>query len=766
MARVPTYGTPQVEARNLPNVRISDAPAQDIRRAGMAMAQGLGDMGQVANKFAMEEQEKVNESHLRAAERALNDVETELLNDPEKGAFSQTLGAARGLHERVMPEWDKRVSTIEDGLPAHLRGKFGVLRDRRTAQARDAIMRHSLGETEKFYDLDTAATVKSHADRGIRNWQNPELVDEAAAMAVEAQVLRLQQKNAPASAIDEARRTTASTVYRGAVERVLLENPGAALERLDRVRDLLTADDLMAIEEKLQPTLVEEDGESLVQSWLDGRPAGLSSEPIEGAAKSEAEAVSIAKAAVGRTIKLESGGDAKAKNSRSSATGAGQFLAATWVETVASARPDLWPAGVSVDQAKRSIRHGKSSIPAVQAVLDRRTDGQLSQEMTEAYAADNARFLYRSGLPVTAETVYMAHRFGPEGARKLLRADPSTPVAKLVSAEVMATNPDLAGKSVADLSASHARRAGEKVAMPVMRQPNGEVDWAGMKELALGIANSNLRRSALSAIERRQAIERERETQQETAFAESIFTKIEAGEKLSPDERAYAVRKGRLDEIERAQRARRAGTLVQTDPLVLDKYWRMSVYQPDEFAKPETKAAILRDGLTSLDTGDVRSLLADQAALADPAKRGAKQQDWATAEQRIREATVTLGYHALPPDVARQRGAELGMAYRQARRAAIEGNGGKALTPQQEQAVVDTVVHKFATTVVADAKGTEQGQSVAGRQAAALSSFVAKVSPADMQRVRAVLREEYGREPYEWEVQRAAARRQSEKSAQ
>ena len=47
------------------------------------------------------------------------------------------------------------------------------------------------------------------------------------------------------------------------------------------------------------------------------------------------------KAIVERIIVVESGGDSNARNKRSSATGAGQFLDETWMEMIGTCRPDL-----------------------------------------------------------------------------------------------------------------------------------------------------------------------------------------------------------------------------------------------------------------------------------------------------------------------------------------------------------------------------------------------------------------------------------------
>lgn len=123
-----------------------------------------------------------------------------------------------------------------------------------------------------------------------------------------------------------------------------------------------------------------------------------------------------------------------AKNPRSSATGNGQFLDGTWPNVIASVRPDLVA--------------GKT--PA--EVMALRSNPEIAQQATEAYARQNGLALQRAGAPVTAENLYLAHRFGAGGAISLLKASPNLPLSlALPDAEkVIAANPDLRGKTVGE----------------------------------------------------------------------------------------------------------------------------------------------------------------------------------------------------------------------------------------------------------------------------------------------------------------------------
>ncbi|MCA6114240.1 hypothetical protein J6524_04760 [Bradyrhizobium sp. WSM 1738] len=141
-----------------------------------------------------------------------------------------------------------------------------------------------------------------------------------------------------------------------------------------------------------------------------------------------------------RIFSVESGGDANAKNPNSSALGAGQFIEGTWLAMLAKHRPD--------------ITGSRDELLAL------RTNKDLSREMTDAYAADNAGILRGAGLPVTPGTTYLAHFAGPKGAVGLLNADPNTPAGAIMGAAAVKANPFLARMTAGDVAAWADRKMG------------------------------------------------------------------------------------------------------------------------------------------------------------------------------------------------------------------------------------------------------------------------------------------------------------------
>ena len=160
-------------------------------------------------------------------------------------------------------------------------------------------------------------------------------------------------------------------------------------------------------------------------------------------------------AAVERIIGVESNGNPNAKNSRSSATGPGQFLNETWLDLIRTYRPDLIGG------------HSESET------LELRREAKLAREVTTRFVERNAAMLRQRGLPVTAGTIYLAHFAGGAGAVAILSA-PENADAALVMASADATgrtkreqiikaNPFLEHFTVADLKSWAERK---------MRGPN------------------------------------------------------------------------------------------------------------------------------------------------------------------------------------------------------------------------------------------------------------------------------------------------------
>lgn len=147
-------------------------------------------------------------------------------------------------------------------------------------------------------------------------------------------------------------------------------------------------------------------------------------------------------------IGAESGGNPNAKNPNSSAGGLGQFIDSTWLAMLKQERPDLV--------------EGRSP----QELLALKSDPALSRQMTEAYAAQNGQILSKAGFEASPGNTYLAHFAGPQGAVKVLSADPGAPIEAILGPQAVAANPFLKGMTAADLQGWAAKKMGGAVQQP------------------------------------------------------------------------------------------------------------------------------------------------------------------------------------------------------------------------------------------------------------------------------------------------------------
>ena len=179
------------------------------------------------------------------------------------------------------------------------------------------------------------------------------------------------------------------------------------------------------------------EGVAMKQAWAhqyataDGLAAVNSGDParIEGAINRLRQPPGSPDDITAHILRIEGEG----QNPRSSAVGAGQFTNSTWLDMIRKNRPDL--------------AQGRSDAE----ILAMRADRGLGRAMTEAYRAENERYLRNQGIEATPGAQYLAHFLGPKGAAAVLQANPGQPVeAALASAvgpekarAMIAANPEV-----------------------------------------------------------------------------------------------------------------------------------------------------------------------------------------------------------------------------------------------------------------------------------------------------------------------------------
>lgn len=146
---------------------------------------------------------------------------------------------------------------------------------------------------------------------------------------------------------------------------------------------------------------------------------------------------------VDRIIGIESGGRANAQNPNSSARGAGQFIKSTWLSLM-KGEPEA---------------DGKSP----REILSLRDDPAISRRMVGKYANQNSEVLAKRGVEASPATIYLSHFLDGPVAAKLAKANPDTPVLKIVGMSAVKANPTiLKGRTAGEVLAWADRKTRAK----------------------------------------------------------------------------------------------------------------------------------------------------------------------------------------------------------------------------------------------------------------------------------------------------------------
>lgn len=141
----------------------------------------------------------------------------------------------------------------------------------------------------------------------------------------------------------------------------------------------------------------------------------MPSQSVASVIDKASETVGVDRGIMYAMAKQESSFNPDAAASTSSAKGLFQFINGTWNDTVK--------------------KYG-SRYPILQQRNS--TDPEANALAGALFIKDNSTYLAKSGIPINATNIYAAHFLGPEGARKLLSAEPNTPADKLLPAPASA----------------------------------------------------------------------------------------------------------------------------------------------------------------------------------------------------------------------------------------------------------------------------------------------------------------------------------------
>lgn len=720
---IPRTSGPSVQLQQGPQVRGTTFVDPS---AGIEAVQGVA---KVAQSYLAQKQEENDLTAVMQARRELSDWESQAFDPSNPEGIAKYQGKnALGAKDALVPALDSRVGEISGRLSPRQRAQFDQVATNFRDQLQGRLNGYADREHSAYMDGEQKATLEVLGQDAVAAAMAGDFTRQDAIANELLQVNRahLQTKGMGEELIKASERGIVSSVRTQTIDGMATTRPFEAQAYFERYADQMTPEDRAKVERVLYPVVMDAELEVGVAAIINGG--------------SPSEAVDVASGDVDSMIvDLETGGNDKAKNPTSSATGAGQFLDSTWLSTIKAHKPEL--------------ARGKTN----EELLGMRTDGKLAREMVTAYRQDNARALTARGVPATAVNLYAAHHFGPGGAVKFANLPDSAPMSKVLSPRELAANKYLQGKTVGDVKANWAKRgmkdgggsAGSEAAPGRAAAPTGPRTEAEALAVSRETYRDPRQRAAAdSKIRAHFQLEDARTAEREKAMSEHTYTSINQGDPrlslramIGADAYAYQERKGNIPALENQRKAKLLGTLTQDDVVMVDALQREAALSPGTFMKRD-----LHDPKVSgrLSTDTMAGLLKMQA----DAKKPEKQAEWATQGERIDSGLRILGLDAgrdpsgsgsadKKAEAAGKRAA-FGTVYREAERAFVQRTG-KAPDPAQADVLVREVTRR-----VADNPWMLEKNADGSRRSSALEGYGAAMSDAVRQEAIASYRSKYG----------------------
>ena len=249
MPKVPRYEQ-QVREVGLPDVssRVS-APIE-------AFGGGQADASQNIGKFvATIDKIKDDADQVKALDAAnkLKAQKTELLFNPQTGAYTKKGSNAFGVVDEYGKEFDKYAEGIEKDLSDNQKRYFREAYGREKLDLDDSLSKHLFKESEEFEDQTVESSLAAHREDAVLNYTDMNKVRQSM-LGQEEQIMKhAQRKGLPAQWVKLKVKDAESKTHSGIIKKYLADGNDTAAEQYFKAnQDGFTAGDLEDVQTDLQ----------------------------------------------------------------------------------------------------------------------------------------------------------------------------------------------------------------------------------------------------------------------------------------------------------------------------------------------------------------------------------------------------------------------------------------------------------------------------------------------------------------------------------
>lgn len=261
MPKVPRLDSPQVQQQGYQPVLRNTRPPDDF---------GLKEQQQKVAGLAMgivqKAREDADQVAVLNADKELSALETDILYNPETGAYNKKGKDAFGLPETVSEDWKKGADKIAESLSNPVqRAAFQRSVNSRYGDIDRQLQKHVGVEMSKYDDETTSAYIANERSAAVMNYQDPERVEMAKQRQQAAIMDHAKRNGLPEEWAKQKIQDTTSKTNTDIVNRMLANGDDLnAKKYFDANKEQFQGDDIAAVEKNLEEGSLR--GESQRQS--------------------------------------------------------------------------------------------------------------------------------------------------------------------------------------------------------------------------------------------------------------------------------------------------------------------------------------------------------------------------------------------------------------------------------------------------------------------------------------------------------------------
>lgn len=254
MPIVPEYKS-QVQDQPLPSVRVSPDASPEAFGAGQstqAVGQAAVNLSESIRRFAFTQKYRADQVRVLSAEKELSDFETQLMDGPE-GAYTKKGLATAGLIDSVSKSYGDKVKEINKGLSNdEQRTSFGKTALSRSDSINKQLNRYVNQERYKAETELTQSSVANARDQAIKNYDDPEVIDQSIAKQTKELIQFAQRNGKPKEWLEETLHKEVSDTHKGVIDRMLANRDDLRAQAYyDKHKDFFTGNDAITLEKSL-----------------------------------------------------------------------------------------------------------------------------------------------------------------------------------------------------------------------------------------------------------------------------------------------------------------------------------------------------------------------------------------------------------------------------------------------------------------------------------------------------------------------------------